>query len=109
VRQGANGQAPQPGGASAPRTGANGLPDVAAQPAWTVGESRPYTLRTHCGFNTAKIGSELWSVVTEPAKPVSGDRLSGTMTLVEPFLARFTWAAGTVDFAPPRGPVELCR
>jgi len=37
------------------------------------------------------------------------------MTLVEPFLARFTWGdltsaggAGSADFAPPSGPVPLC-
>jgi hypothetical protein len=125
VRQGIDGRPPQPGGASEPATGANGLPDVAAQPAWTVGETRPFRLHVHCGIKTAKIGSELWAVTQRTESPSPGrddppssapdnpNELAGTMTLVEPFLARFTWdvdgITGTAEFAPPAAPVGLCR
>jgi len=134
VQAGKNGASPQPGGASTPATGAGGLPDVAAQTPWAVGESRPFQLHVHCGIRTAKIGAELW-VVTGPVSetiefwpapdqqapppatgaggPSAGDTLTGTMTLAGPFLARFTSGQGqrhgTAEFAPPSGPVALCR
>jgi hypothetical protein len=122
VEPGSNGAARQPGGNSPVKTNERGMVDVAAQPGWKVGESRPYELFVHCGIDSAKIGSEMWKVQgtptvrpgqsqrvnpSDPNSPTtSGNYLQGTMTLVEPFLARFTWqnddgTTGTADFAPP--------
>ncbi|MFR9804001.1 hypothetical protein ACL02T_17125 [Pseudonocardia sp. RS010] len=52
----------------------------------------------------------------DPSSPVTtGNYLQGTTSLVEPFLARFTWqndgTTGTAGFAPPAPGTkfELCQ
>ncbi|MGH3860804.1 hypothetical protein [Actinokineospora sp.] len=67
-----------------------------------VGVGYPFELNTHCGIRSATFGGRWWAAIapTEQPHPGGRDITVGTMTLVRPDLARFTWPDGTAEFVP---------
>jgi hypothetical protein len=72
-----------------------------------IGVAYEYHLYVHCGVRAARFGGRWWQAVS-PSDERHTDGgpgyLAGSMTLVQPDLARFAWAGCSADFTP--APIE---
>lgn len=72
-----------------------------------VGQTVPFTLFAHCGIDfEVDFDGSFWDAVHPEPRPAGLDDLAqdGTMTLLDPDHARFTWTGGTIDYTRHVGP-----
>jgi hypothetical protein len=84
-----------------------GIVLVPHSPHVDVGQTVPFTLYHHCGIDfEVDFDGSFWDAVHPEPRPAGLDDLSqdGTMTLLDPDHARFTWAGGTIDYTRHVGP-----
>src|SRR5262249_13802579 len=89
---------------------ANARPDPTPPAAAEPGRAYPYRLYTHCGLDwRTRFDATYWDLASGPGAPIGDPYQEGTMTLIGPDIAQFTFAgdsrAQSVRFT--RHPVDI--